>query len=185
MPLPKIFSYDQVEEAIKKSGGYITTAAEQLNCSVTTVRKYLKESKQLRELLFETRERWLDIAETELTALIQEPWAKTRDTKSKVAAILFYLKCQGKDRGWIDRADWVKPGVSQDKPLFIRIMPIGGMTENTGEKRKPGRPFKTYREVKIQPEKQMPMITGMKEGDIIDIEPEARVSEKMMRDEEL
>ena len=175
MALPKLFSYEQVEDAIKESGGYLTTAADLLNCKVDTVRKYLRESKQLREILFETRERYLDVAETELIKMMKQD----TDNKAKITALIFYLKSQGKERGWIDRADWVKPGVSSDKPLYIKIMPITGIGgEVSTEKRKPGRPVKNYIDVKVNPEKKPKMITGLVE-EVIDVD----VPEEMIRNE--
>ena len=171
MALPKIFSSEQVEKAIRDSGGYVTTAAEMLDCSPTTIRKYLKESKQLREVLFETRERMLDVAESELMKLM----TSDKNDKVKVTALIFYLKCQGKDRGWIDRADWVKPGSSDKKPLYIKIMPVGGSNmgegQEEGTKRGRGRPKKDYIEVKVTPDQQPKMLTGLKEEDVIDLEP--------------
>jgi hypothetical protein len=168
MALPKIFSYEKVETALRESGGYVTTAADLLDCSPTTVRKYLRESKQLREILFETRERMLDLAESELHKLMMSD----KNDKVKVTALIFYLKCQGKDRGWIDRADWVKPGASEKKPLYIKIMPVGGMVDGQEQgKRGRGRPKKDYIEVKVTPDQQPKMITGLKDEDIIDLEP--------------
>jgi len=73
----------QCVEAIHNSGGFITPAAKQLNISQAALSKRIKKSKALQQVLAETKEQYLDLAETQLIKAVRdrEAWA-----------ISFYLK---------------------------------------------------------------------------------------------
>jgi hypothetical protein len=143
--VPAIINYttQQVEDAIIKTEGYLTSTAKELGCPVERLKKMIKDSKRLKDILFEVKESCLDRAELELMNLVKNG----SHDKSKLLAIMFYLKCQGKGRGWIDRPEG-KAGNSADKPLYIKIMPLGAIDEV----KKAGRPKKAFGELKILPE---------------------------------
>lgn len=84
----------QCEEAIHNSGGFVTEAARQLGISQPALSKRINSSERLKQAMAETRERYLDLAESRLISAIKggESWA-----------ICFYLKCKGKERGYIER----------------------------------------------------------------------------------
>ena len=88
------YKQEEILEAIKKSGGFLTKAAEQLGCTYHTVWNYLKKYKSLQKALEEIKEKQLDFAESKLIGEINA---------SNLTAIIFYLKCKGKDRGYIER----------------------------------------------------------------------------------
>ncbi len=89
------FSVREVAEALDKAGGFVTYAARYLKCRVSTVRSYLKKYPQLNELVKDIKEFRLDTSEVQLFKKIN---------KGDNTAIIFHLKCQGKDRGYIDNA---------------------------------------------------------------------------------
>jgi hypothetical protein len=128
----KLLTPEKVEKAIKEGGGFISFASEKLGVPASVLRKYIKDSKKLRELIFELRESWVDIAEESLANKV---------LKGDITSIIFTLKCLGKDRGWIDRPDLVKAGGSEKAPLFIRLLPVGNM-EGVTPIPKRGRPRK-------------------------------------------
>ena len=130
---------DEIEEAIKLTGGWLSKTAKELGMPVEKVKAAIKRNKRLKDVLFETKEHLLDLVEDTLFERIME--------KKDVLGAMFWLKCQGQHRGWIDKP---KAGSSADKPIHIKITPVG-IAE--GERRV-GRPKKIYTEVKVLPGQQ-------------------------------
>ena len=133
--LPVLVQED-VEKALRGSGGLINYAAKELNFPVEELKKQIARSRYLRNLLIELREYATDIAEQTLMWRIME--------KKDLIATMFYLKCQGKDRGWVDRPD--KAGDTANKPIYIRILPVDA---DGNIAKKAGRPKKNFAEIKI------------------------------------
>lgn len=100
-------------EALEKSGGLITFAAEMLNVDRTAIYKFLHRHPELQEDLERIRERMLDLAESKLYEKI-----KDGDT----AAIFFYLKCLGKRRGYIERQEYSIPEGESIKKLLLIVI---------------------------------------------------------------
>lgn len=88
------YTAETVAEAIKRAKGFVNTAARGLGCSRRTVYRYLDRYPSIREALIEAREAMLDISEIKLLEQIQA---------GNITAILFFLKTQGKDRGYTER----------------------------------------------------------------------------------
>ena len=86
-------TYGDVERAIWKSDGMLTNVAKELKLSVYYVRQILMKYKLLRQDFEEYREALLDEAEMCLRAKI-----KRGDT----SAMIFFLKCVGKGRGYVE-----------------------------------------------------------------------------------
>ena len=86
----------QVIQAIRETKGLVSLAAKRLNCHPDTVRRYAARYPTVAAALREERAAMTDVAELALYNAIQrgEPWAVT-----------FYLKTQGKDRGYTERID--------------------------------------------------------------------------------
>jgi hypothetical protein len=99
------FTPQQVIAAIRRHHGMLTLAATALRCNRETVRLYAKRYPEVAEALRDEREKTLDVAELALLDAIErgEPWA-----------ICFYLKTQGKDRGYSTRHEIV--GKNGDAP---------------------------------------------------------------------
>ena len=138
-------TFDEVAKALWSTGGILKHSSVQLGCSIDDLKEVIKKSKKLRELLFTIRETCLDEVERTLYSRItgDGDLAKIKDGSGILT--MFYLKCLGKHRGWIDRPD--KAGESSKKPIYIKILPVGGEVEE----KKIGRPKKLYAEAKVLP----------------------------------
>lgn len=75
----------------------VSKAAERLKCEPDTVRNYVKRYPRVAEALHEERESMTDVAEMALFDAIKggEGWA-----------VCFYLKTQGKERGYVERHEF-------------------------------------------------------------------------------
>ena len=89
-----------VVAALNASRGLVTLAADILRINPRTVYKYAAKNKEIKAALESHKSRRLDTAESRLWDAIDggEAWA-----------ICFYLKCQGKARGYIEKAEEKKP----------------------------------------------------------------------------
>ena len=91
---PERFTPDQVVTAIQATKGLISQAATHLHCDRGTIYDYMKRYPEIRDALKDEREAMTDVAELALYSRIiaGEGWA-----------ICFYLKTQGKGRGYVER----------------------------------------------------------------------------------
>lgn len=80
-------------DALTANGGWIAPAAKALGMRRTSLHRRIAASARLRTIVEDLREEHLDLAENKLLRAVQnsQPWA-----------ICFFLKCQGKNRGWIE-----------------------------------------------------------------------------------
>ena len=90
------YTEQQVIEALEDSRGLIAPAARKLGCSRNTIKKYLAEYEDIAQAIKDQREAVTDMAENALYQAIldREAWA-----------VCFYLKCMGKERGYVERAE--------------------------------------------------------------------------------
>jgi DNA-binding transcriptional ArsR family regulator len=106
---PKL-TVEEIAEALRPSGGIISHAAESLGVHRSTISRRIARSEKLKAVLEDAKETALDIAESQLIELIKD---------GNLGAICFFLKCQGKHRGYVERQkidanigmthdDWVK-----------------------------------------------------------------------------
>ena len=86
----------QIIKALKDSRGMIAVAARQLGITRQTIYDRRKKSEAIRDALEEAREFTSDVAELKLFEAIQE---------SEAWAVCFYLKCQAKDRGYVEKTE--------------------------------------------------------------------------------
>jgi hypothetical protein len=86
----------QVVAALEKSLGVVSHAASALGTGRSTLSGRIERNPHLQGKLDDIREGWVDIAESKLMELIE---------KGQPAAIIFYLKCQAKDRGYVERQE--------------------------------------------------------------------------------
>lgn len=84
----------QVIDAIQATKGMLTIAAKRLGCAPDTVYRYVREYPTVAAALKAERDGVTDMAELSLYKAIQggEGWA-----------VCFYLKTQGRERGYIER----------------------------------------------------------------------------------
>lgn len=86
----------QIEEALKAKAGNIAAAARDLGVARTTIYRQIEKSPGLQELLTDTREELVDIAESALRREV---------LNGNITAIIFTLKTQGKGRGYVERIE--------------------------------------------------------------------------------
>ena len=87
---------EQIAKALKASGGLITHAARKLGVTQPAVSQRVKSSEFLQAVIQEITESTLDLAESQLMEKIRE---------GHIAAIIFYLKTKGRDRGFSERME--------------------------------------------------------------------------------
>lgn len=103
---------EQIEKALIASNGIQARAAARLNVTRAAISLRVKRSKRLQKVIEDTREVMLDISESVLFNKIIE--------EKNLGAVIFYLKCMGKNRGYVERKqiesdvnlkrheDWIK-----------------------------------------------------------------------------
>jgi hypothetical protein len=84
-----------IEKAIVKAFGNLSTASKSLGVERATLYKWI-EQEGLEEAVQEGRNRRLDFAESMLDKGMQN---------ENMTAIIFYLKTQGKSRGYVERQE--------------------------------------------------------------------------------
>ena len=90
------FTIAQVIAALDAAGGIKTTAAQKLGCDPSTVHGYINRYWEIGDALTRITESKLDLAEAKLLKHIKN---------GNLTAIIFYLKTQGKARGYVERVE--------------------------------------------------------------------------------
>ena len=81
-------------QAIRGSKGFVTVIAKRAACSRNTVYSYIEKYPKIREAITDEKETLKDFAESKLFTNIEE---------GKETSLIFYLKTQAKDRGYVER----------------------------------------------------------------------------------
>lgn len=86
----------QIGDALRRANGYVTIAAQLLDCDPSTIHRRLNASDALRQIQDDLDDRRLDKAELALDSAIadREGWA-----------VCFFLKTKGKKRGYVERIE--------------------------------------------------------------------------------
>ena len=113
-------SDEQIARALQLANGYVSIAAEALGIATTTIYKRARESEYIREAWDEIKERRLDTVEEILLRKITED--------KDVISTLFYLKCQGKKRGYVERVEHTGEDGS---PIQIVVEPAYRIEDET------------------------------------------------------
>jgi hypothetical protein len=114
------YTLDRIAVALIKGGGYVSYAARILKCSPRTIRKYLSDFPQLRDLIEDIKEHQLDTTEVALLKKIE---------KGDNTAILFHLKCLGKKRGFIDTPINLHAEVDPNSATWQQLMEAAGLED--------------------------------------------------------
>ena len=104
---------EQIEEALRANGGFISYAAKSLGITYQAVWNRIQKCPKLRQSYEEIRESYLDLAESKLLVKIRE---------GDLGAICFFLKCQGKKRGYIERPVGGDDGSYIPKPQPVSVI---------------------------------------------------------------
>jgi len=103
---------DQILKAVENSGGYVSLIAERIGCSYKSIYNWIEKDEDVAEALKRERIKQVDHAEGKLQSLIK---------KENPTAIIFYLKTQGKDRGYYEHR--TQDITSSGQPLTINFVP--------------------------------------------------------------
>ena len=87
---------EEIEKALTVSRGLKGPAAKSLGVTWQAVHNRVKKSERLQKHLKQIREDSLDFVEGKLFENIRE---------GNTSSIIFYLKCQGKSRGYVERVE--------------------------------------------------------------------------------
>lgn len=112
MAQPEKFTAEQIANALIEAKGFVSVAAKNLGCAPNTVRNYIKRYATCAQAVEDTREEMKDFAESKLFTEIKN---------GNITAIIFYLKTQAKDRGYVERAE--RTG-ADGGPLQVGIVEI-------------------------------------------------------------
>jgi len=96
MGAPEKFTTEQIIEALHKTNGLITLAADRLGCSAKTIYNRAKQVKSVQDAIEYYRTNLIDHAELALRSAVlsKEPWA-----------VAMVLKTLGKHRGYVERQE--------------------------------------------------------------------------------
>ena len=86
----------RIIKAVGESNGLLTVAAARAGVGLTTVNRYVAEFPSVHQAVIDAKCKMVDFAESKLYQKI-----KGGDN----ACIIFYLKCQGKSRGYVERQE--------------------------------------------------------------------------------
>jgi hypothetical protein len=86
----------EVLEALEKSLGIVTTACKQVGINRDTYYEWLKKDKEFKKKVKDLENVALDFAESQLHKQI---------AKGNPLSTMFYLKCKGKKRGYIEQQE--------------------------------------------------------------------------------
>jgi hypothetical protein len=109
----------QLIESLEKSLGVVTTACKSVGISRQTYYDYYNSDPEFKKKCDELENLALDFAESQLHKRIKD---------GSDAATIFFLKCKGKKRGYVERSeieanvnmlgavvDWTKPSEGNEK----------------------------------------------------------------------
>jgi len=96
-------------EALEKALGVVTVACKQVGIDRATHYRWLKSDEKYKESVEEISDVALDFAESQLHKQIKD---------GNVAATIFYLKTQGKRRGYIEKQQLEH---STDEPFILKL----------------------------------------------------------------
>jgi len=119
------YTKEQVQQAIQNSGGFVSVVSANLQCTRKTIYNYLDKYPELKEILQDIKEQYLDMAEAKLIEKIRA---------GATPELLFYLKTQGKSRGYIEKQQIdLSSNDEQINKIEIEIVKPKG-NSSTGEK---------------------------------------------------
>ena len=112
-------------QALESSLGIVSTACNRSGISSSSFYKWYKEDEEFRKKVDEIDNLKLDFAESQLHKQIQD---------NSTSATIFYLKTQGKKRGYIERQEVdLSSGNEQINKIEIEIIEYKGNSSPTKE----------------------------------------------------
>jgi len=115
------FTAQQMITAIEKANGNLSVAAEYLGCTRKTVYRYVNKFSTVKDALEDSRETSVDFVENKLMKAIKD---------GNITAMIFFLKTQGKHRGWVERQEITgKDGAPMEINTVEIVKDYGEQTE--------------------------------------------------------
>jgi hypothetical protein len=109
------YSVAAMAAALLASRGLVSVAADRLGCSAETIRLYRKRHPSVEAACREARDAMTDIAELAL-------YNKIRDGEGW--AVCFYLKTQGKERGYVETVEQRHSGEILHRVYQVAPLPL-------------------------------------------------------------
>ena len=104
---------DQILKAVENSGGFVSLIADRVGCSLTSIYNWIEKDEDVAAAIKREKVKQVDHAEGKLQSLIK---------KENPTAIIFYLKTQGKDRGYYEHR--TQDITSGSQPITINMIPV-------------------------------------------------------------
>lgn len=104
---------DQILKAVENSGGFVSLIADRVGCSLTSIYNWIEKDEDVASAIKREKVRQVDHAEGKLQSLIK---------KENPTAIIFYLKTQGKDRGYYEHR--TQDITSGNQPITINMVAV-------------------------------------------------------------
>ena len=102
----------QIDDALRATGGFVTYSAKKLNVTYAAIYARIQKSPQLQRTLKEVKESYLDLAEHKLITKVKD---------EDLGAIIWYLKCQGRGRGYVENPKGDNPDNQIAQPIKVVI----------------------------------------------------------------
>ena len=118
---------DQIVAVLEQTKGLPAVTAERLGCSVSTLYNYAGRYARVKEAMQHQKEKRLDIAEGQLWTLINA---------GNLTAIIFYLKTQGKARGYVENLRVEVGGEDLDAAIENELARLAGRGDKPDKLRK-------------------------------------------------
>ena len=106
----EMYTVAQMVEAITATRGNILLASKRIGCDRVTFYRYAREYPEVSRALQSSREGVIDMVESKLV---------TQALAGNMTAIIFFLKTQAKDRGYVERTEHAS---DPDAPLTIKVV---------------------------------------------------------------
>ena len=113
---------DRIIKALGECQGLLTMAARRAGVSYTTINRYVHDFPSVAQAVHEAKESLLDFAEGKLFTAMKE---------GNMTAIIFYLKTQGKIRGYIERQELTG---ANSAPMKVEISVVSERAKQLTEK---------------------------------------------------
>jgi hypothetical protein len=104
---------DQILKAVENSGGFVSLIADRVGCSLQSIYNWIEKDEDVAAAIKREKVKQVDHAEGKLQSLIK---------KENPTAIIFYLKTQGKDRGYYEHR--TQDITSGNQPITINMVPV-------------------------------------------------------------
>ena len=115
----KIPSRKALEEALKENRGNMAQTARVFHCDRSTICHLVNNDPQLRDLVTELADEFLDEAESNFYKHVED---------GNLTALIFFLKTQGRHRGWSERLE-IMPLTRQDIQIELGT-PTAAITDD-------------------------------------------------------